>query len=548
MRVPAFSDRLILGLTVTVGGTAHTIPPGDIRAFELSLWSWGLEGHVEFLVADNKASGGKQKDEVLANFLKPDLGEVSLEVKASVTDTATKPTITSFKMKGLIVDKTLEELPANTVRGSPLLYRRYGVRFRDAARLLWSQHYPCVLYTSKTLKDVFDEHKGEKISLTYDWSADLDVTRPQIFLGLDPESGASFYDFLLWYVDTRNGVLSYDYTAQGYKLSAAKDATGTPINLRPEDVAEVQVVFPEVIRHEVTVLNSYTESATTAPITQSNAVTGIRQDILLSTPIADDVEARKTLETARLKVRGQEVELAWRRFPAVAFAPGSLVKLASGQGWAAAGVPATETFRVRSMSLRGEALEPGPDAEHMEPNAGYSLTMTTRLELKDEKYVELPAYTTPRYPRYVEGKIVSEVGEDADETWQAYTDSATSVDSYKVKIPLWENQIITVPFNPNLLPGHFYFPAYKNERVLVALDFQRSWLKRFIDWRAGARMPSDGQGVHLLMGKTTKSGTSMKHFYEEAKPVFLLQRTNEKDTAKIEIKEGSMLIQVKEEQ
>src|SRR6185503_606281 len=114
VRVPAFSDRLILGLTVTLGGTEHTIPPGDIRAFELSLWSWGLEGHVEFLVADNKALGGKQKDAVLADFLKQDLGEVSLEVKASVTDTATKPAITSFKVKGLIVDKTLEELPANT--------------------------------------------------------------------------------------------------------------------------------------------------------------------------------------------------------------------------------------------------------------------------------------------------------------------------------------------------------------------------------------------------------------------------------------------------
>lgn len=554
----AFADRLDLGLTLTIGGTAHAIPSSDVLAFELDLHGWGHEGRVEFRVLDETAHGGQKQDKLLADFLKPDLVEVALELKAVHSDTATKPTFTSLKVKGLGLDKALTEEGVAQVKGAGITYRHYTVRFVDPARLLWSQHHPCVLYTQKTLQDVLDAHKGDKISLANDWAAQLDATLPLIFLGLTPEAGASFYDFVVWFVHTRDGVLAYDYTAQGYQLRATKDATGTPLTLSAADVDRVAVVFPEVARHDVAILNAAAESPKNQAITNAQAVTGIRQDVLLRTDIADDVQARVTLETARLKVRGLEVELDWNRFPPVAFAPGALVKLPDTAGWKAAGVPSTETFRVRRMSLRAEPLpvdgdDAGPDGEGEEgarrpkPESRYLVTFTTRLEKKDEKHVDLPPFTAPVYPRFVEGLIVSEVGEQKDETWQAYTDEATSLDSYKVKLPLFANQIIQVPFNANLQPGHFYFPAYKGARVLVALDFLRAWLKRHLDWRAGARLPSDGQGVHLLVGKTTTSGTSMRHFYEDNKPLWRLMRTNESDTEKIELKEGNLLILVKEE-
>ncbi len=548
MRARTFRDRLAVAVTLTAGGTAHAIPPGDVKAFELDLHAWGFEGRVDFIVHDNSAASGLETDSLKADFLAQDLIEVEVELKAVHTDAATQPAVTPLKVKGLVAERSLVELPGASMAGAPLLHRRYSVSFQDAARLLWTQHYPCVLYTQKTLQDVLDAHKGQKISLTYDWQAGLGTTCPQLFLGLLPEDGASFYDFLLWYVDTRNGVLAYDYASQGYTLSAAKGSAGTPVDALASDVDALELQFPEVPRHEVTVLNAVAEGPSTRPVTQAQAVTGIRQDVLLRTPITNEVDARVTLETARLKVRGMEVALGWRRFPAAAIGPGSLVKLPSAEAWAAAGIPAGGTFRVRHLHVRGEALQPGPDAEHLETNAGFDFSMSTLLEKQEETWVPLPPYTPPRWPRYVEGTIVSEVGEAAHETWQAYTDSATSQDGYRVKLPLWANQLITVPFNPNLLPGHFYFPAYKGERVLVGLDFQKAWLKRFLDWRAGARMPADGQGTHLMMGKAEANGTSMKHSYADGKPVFLMQRTNAKDTARIEIKEGSLLLEVKEEQ
>ncbi len=544
-----FDERLVVTLTLTINGKAHKVIAGSNKRFALDLWSWGLEGEAEFVLTDTQGRGGQEKDALLADFLKPDLVEVALEVKAVLPETSGRPTHTGLTVQGYVTDKTLHESVVTTGDSDLILHRRYGIRFVDAARLLWRQHHPCALYTQKTVKDVLEAHKGEKISLAYDWDAVLGTTHPMLFVGLDPRGGASFYDWVLWLVHSHGGVFTYDYTAKGYKFAAAKDGSGTPAKLHEDNLEGLEVLLPEIIRHDVTVLNATAVSPQTQPVTQKNAVTGIRQDVLLCTPIADQVQARVDLETARLKHRGPEIDVVWRSFPEKAFTPGTLVKLPANEAWGAAGVAKDATLRVRSLHLSGEVTDEKLQEEvYSDPYALFAFSMHTRLEPKDETHVEVPAWQPPRYPYYVEGLIVSEQGAEKDETWQAYTDSNTSLDEYKVKVPLFENQIIPAPFNPNLLPGHFYFPAYKGERVLVGLDFQRAWIKRFLDWRTGARMPQDGQGVQLLMGKTTENGTALKHFYTDDKPVFLMQRTSEKDTQKIQLDEGTLLIVVKEEQ
>jgi hypothetical protein len=541
-------ERLSMSLTLTVGGNTHKVTAGHIKRFALQLWSWGWEGEIEFLLTDTKGRGGTQKDALLADFIQQDLIAVTLELKAALPETSARPSQTALKVQGFVSEKTLAEEAVSTGESSLILHRRYGIRFQDAARLLWRQHYPCSLYTAKTVKDVLEEHKGEKIPLTYDWDAGLGTSHPLLFVGLDPQGGASFYDWVLWYVQSHSGVFTYDYTAQGYAFTGAKAATGTPMRFHEDNLERLEVLLPEVIRHDVTVLNAVAEGPQRQPVTQTQAVSGIRQDVLLCTPIADEVQARVDLETARLKARGPELELTWRSFPEKAFAPGALVKLPADDAWGAAGLAKDAVLRVRSMSLSGEGT---PEMESEVYGDDYTLfasfRMSTRLEPKEEPSVDLPAWQAPPYPRYVEGLIVSEQGEDAHETWQAYTDPDTSLDDYKVKVPLFADQIIPAPFNPNLLPGHFYFPAYKGERVLVALDWKRAWIKRFLDWRTGVRMPQEGQGVQLMVGKTPESGTALKHFYTDDKPVFLMQRTNAKDTQKIQLNEGTLLIQVKEE-
>ena len=294
-----FSERLKVSLTLKHGDNSHTIAPGNVRAFELELRSWGFEGWIEFLVADKAPSGGQHKDELLADFLKPDLAQVSLVVERVLADSADS-TITTLQLEGLVSDKSLTELSTSGALDSPIFFRRYGVRFMDAARLLWRQHFPCELYTHKTLQEIIEAHKGEHIRLAYDWSDELSPTRPQFFVGLNPEQGSSFYDFLLWFVSGRGGVFAYDYVGKQYKLSAEKDASAEPITLHRDEVSALEVLFPEVIRHEVTVLNSWAEGPASEPVQQPQAVAGVRQDVLLRTPISDEAQARVQREQKRL--------------------------------------------------------------------------------------------------------------------------------------------------------------------------------------------------------------------------------------------------------
>jgi hypothetical protein len=103
-----------------------------------------------------------------------------------------------------------------------------------------------------------------------------------------------------------------------------------------------------------------------------------------------------------------------------------------------------------------------------------------------------------------------------------------------------------VPYEPHAKSGTLYLPLYKDERVLVAFDFRRAWIHALLDWRADARVPKDGQGQHLFLGKKAKSNTSMLHDYEDDKPVFRILRTHDKDTLLFKLEEGKMTLKVEE--
>jgi hypothetical protein len=115
-----------------------------------------------------------------------------------------------------------------------------------------------------------------------------------------------------------------------------------------------------------------------------------------------------------------------------------------------------------------------------------------------------------------------------------------------VTVPLW-NKTVSVPGEPIHFPGEFYYPPYKNERVLVALYFDRAELHRYLDWGENVRTPQDGQGDQLLLGKNKTNQTSLTHDYQDNKPVWRMHRVLDKDTETIRIAEGTLLMQTKEE-
>ena len=66
----------------------------------------------------------------------------------------------------------------------------------------------------------------------------------------------------------------------------------------------------------------------------------------------------------------------------------------------------------------------------------------------------------------------------------------------------------------------FYAPEHRDARVLLALELDAARIERLLDWRPGGRVAPDGQGEHLLFGKSDTSKTSILHDYQDDKPVF----------------------------
>jgi len=541
-------EKLAITLKLTVGGKEHVIPGGNVRGFSLRLESWGAEGWIEFVVQDDKKSGGgKYEDKLLADFVKPDLGELSIEIEPGHLETKTEAADVKIATGGIVLEKWVwEEVTERVVDDPAVLFRRYHVSFADPARALWRQHFPSVLYTKKSFKDVIEAHKGDKISLSYDWDV-ITTQVPIVFFHLDPAARASFYDLVQWYVCGNNGVFTFDHANQNYSIKKAKDTSGEAKELIADDLVRMKSIFPEVPRHKPRVLSSYTEATRNEVCDNDNAATGIFHDVLMRSPIAQNVDDRVTLEKARPLLPKREVELVFRRFPTIAMAPGSLVKISTKGGHSADLLAASEPFRVYSLVLEARALDEGPEASYGEEAAGFSLDFLAFLETKSEARVHLPAFAPPRFPGRLEGKVVSAVGEDAEITYDFTTDSDTSVDTYRVKIPLFENQEVDAPYEPESGAGNVYMPLYKNQRVLVAFDFKKAWVERLLDWRAEARVPKDGQGQHVFMGKTSTNNTSMLHDYQDEKPVLRVLRTNDKDTVLLRLEEGKMTLKVEEQ-
>lgn len=542
---PAAQSLLAVALVVTIDGTAHAIPCSQVKRVAVDLWSHGFQAEVEFCTSPHRAA-----DPLFAAFATPALIEVTLSlVNARLTGSATADPIA---VAGIVTHKEWAEQTGEvTVSGRPVMHRRYTLRFADPARVLWRQHFPCELHVDKPLKDVIDAQKGAKITITYDWAAELDAERPLVFLPLGlPENAASFYDFVCWFAATRGGVLSYASKTKAYKLSAAKDATGTALPLEPTEVGPVRLEFPETPRASAVVLNSSIAiAAKTAATANASGVAGVRRDFLVRHPVAADVDARAALEEKRLAARGHEVVVPFALYPTRTVLPGTLVDF-SHAGFGAAVFTAGKTYRIRELTVRASSADQDPSPEDAVAPRPFAAEVVARLELQAEAWAALPAFVAPRWPARVEGTIVSEQGDEPEETWQAYTDSATSLDRYKVKVPLYKasaDVFVYAPFDPNGMPGHLYFPAYKGATVLLAFQLFSVLIEKFLDWRATGRLPQDGQGNHILVGKTPTNRTSLSHTYVEQKPVLLVARLNDKDTQTIELKDGTITIRTKED-
>lgn len=536
----SFTDDLAITLALTIAGQKYTIPAGDVKSLELSLHSYGFNGKISFVVAVEGST-----DKLFTPITtKNDLIELSLQVKSFVkhSKTASIP----LKLSGLVTMRSFSEQTLTNILPSQalMLNRHYHLVFADPAQVLWKQHYPYDLLVDSSLKTLITAHTSAKIKLKYDWSV-LETVHPVLSLSLGAAgSRTSFYDFLLWLVDSQNGVFSYDIATNQYSLTASKSSAGTAQSLDAFEIAKFGVDFPEVLRHQPKVLNSYAESAKITAISNDKMESPIRRDYLASYPVASDMQARVTLETARFKQRLHEVWIEYQKFQLQVTPPGQMVDFKNSPAWNSSLFVQSKTYRVREWQLHANWAKQGVAPGY----SCYEMSLSLRLENSSELSVDLPTYTLPVYPFFVEGKIVSEKGEETETTYQFYTDSKTSLNYYYTRIPLWSDKKVRSAYQPNLDTGQFYFPPYKNARVLIGLNFDNAFIAAFLNWKEGAALPQESLGNHLIMGKSTTSKNTIKHSYVDSKPELQIQRTLDKDTELMQFSDGYIILRTQTEE
>ena len=537
MECHTFSDSLKLSLDLQIGDDIFTIPGADIKRCHLNLYLYGFDGYLSFRIpADGR------EDTLITPFTTLDLIKVNLGIIAvyNLPDPPPEP----LQVQGVVTTKSVREVSYPAARDNPVLQRLYEIHFKDLAQVLWRQHFPTALFTQTTMKAIIAAQTVEGMSLEMDWDV-LDQEQAMICLGLgSPANTASFYDFLTAYLAFNDGMLTYDYATQTYQITGKKSTDGEAVSFLPQDIARIVTTWPETDRHNVHLLNGLADNPATEAITQEQAVTGIRHDRLVRMPIPSHLNARKQLETAKLKTRGPELVVDFGQFPLQTFRPGSFLKL-DAVTWSKDALYVGVTYRAFRIRLCADAINPNPEDDFDPEFTQYRVQYQTELESQASTWLHYPPFQPPAYPIYVEGKIISEIGDKPDKTYQIETDETTAEDQYRVSIPLWDKEIKIV-YEPGFLNPHFYFPLYRDTKLLIALYLDNARIVRVLDWGARVRLAMDTQGNHILFGKNETDETSLQYVYQDGKPVLSLKRVLDNDTELVQLEEGAIILQTKE--
>jgi len=533
-----FGDRLKLTFTLVIGSDTFSLPAGSIKHLDVALTTSGFDAEVGFFV-----SSETEPDAIFPRLSTSDVTQATLSLangRITFADDAAHPLVVT----GYVTDRRVREVVSRSVSGEPVVGRHYVVRFVDPARAFWRQHRPLELYVDTSMHDVIELHKAQGMSISYDW-AQLDEALDVLCVGLGGEQDASFYDFVVWYLHENHGVLELDPGTGSYRIGKTKARGGESRPIEEDTVAEIRVLAPEPVRYATTVLNPCTEAAVPQKsLTNDLAAPGVSVGAFAYTLLAARFDQRVQIETERLVPGEHRVEVTYKACPELLSPPGQLMTL--GDKLSNRLYPFGKKYRAVEIRVTAREKDDGDGETNLAaPTAAYDLELRALLELASDPTPRLPPFRRPRYPVMVEGRVLSASGQPHDRTFYALEGASDSLYRYRINIPLW-NKIIVAPFVPGGLTGHFFFPAFKNQRVLCALDFDGARISSYLEW--AGKLSKDTQGDQLVLGWNDQSETIVSHVYEEEKPVLRVARRLAGDTETMTVSEGTILMVVKEEQ
>jgi hypothetical protein len=547
--VEGCEECLAITLSLIINGQVYQIPGANVKHCHLSAFAYGFNGTIGFY-----APVEQRPDLLLSAFTGAELISVDLAINAVLNLPKQPPP--ALTVKGLVSEKSLSEYAYRQVKTAPVLHRYYQFNFCDPAQLLWQQHYPSELYVDTCMNTVIKAQLVPAIKLDIDFPP-ADTVMPLICLALGNtenlttgqngmDNQASFYDFVLAYIHENNGFLTYDYQNQSYNISAQAPPLNTNSAFLPHHVANIQHQWPAIKRSVTNLLNGTADNSQNTPLVNSQAVGGIKHDIMLRHTIDEQYTQRKELQDKKLAVTGPAIHLSLNQWPTMQSCwPGDEISVNSavdGQHF----LYADKQYRCHSLSIDAQALDNQPEKDLDLKFTQYKLSYRAVGHLAESQQPPLPQYVLARYPLYVEGLIISEQGEEDQKTYDVPENPDTGQFEYKINIPLW-NVTIKLVLEADFLHSHFYFPLYRNTKLLLAFDLYQAHIVKVLNWGDGVQLPMATQGNHILFGKTSEDQTSLSHIYKDGRPVLTIKRTKQKDTELVQMEEGSIILQTCEE-
>ena len=533
-----FVNRLTASLVLQAKGKKITVPAGNIKRFGVHLHPWGFEATAVFWLV---SQASESEDTLFDWFVADDLIEASMSLDRTFDTVGEKAE--PLKVRGFVEERSVLERAFPELASGPVLHRRYAIRFRDPAAFAWSRHRPSTLLANASHGELIQAQTPASIRLGRKWKkASKKHAMLALGLGQDP-GGASFLDFVTW-LGRRDGfALFFDPDQDSYTLDDTKPRQ-KPLSFPGDDVETVEIHFDPAPRHAITVLDGSAEAKTKEKkVANPRGLQGVTQELLLVPPIAQDVDDRVKAVRPSLDVPKPRLEIRFSRFPSITLRSMGLYDFSDD--FSQRLFPARKKYRLLHLHIEAEAERQAATDDSDDDTNSFVLDLSADFEESADPRLAHREIVEPTWPFVVEGKLVSDVGAKDEGTFQAYTDPKVKVEHHQVFVPLWSKKI-PVPFHPNLTPGHFYFPPYKDARVLLALSFEEAEIARFLDWRPGARLPKESQGNHILFGKKAKDETSVRHTYVDSKPTLTVERTSSRDHQTIVVSEGTILLRTEE--
>ena len=531
-----FSDRLELTLTLSIAGRVFTLPAGCVRDVAVSAKAWGFEGSAAFVV-----SSEIEEDTLLAAFETRDRIDVKIAIRTRPLDNPEDTSDRKVSFSGIAIDRRIVETVTDELTGSPILERRYELTVRDALAFLWSAHRPLDLLANASMTDILERHTPAGTTLDIDLPR-FEEKQDVFFVPLHGEAPASFYDFVVGFVDETGGVLEHAATAGTYRIGAKKKKPKTVTTIGPEELGALCLLPREPRRHSSRVLNHWADGTKKELVPNTLAVTGVRRDVVAYTFVTAPFTRAVAREKARLTEGEHDIAVTLQKCPDRLPAPGEGAGISEELGDTR--YSSKKTYRVTTLDLhaRGPTNE---EATLEDVTATFDLDVTIGAELASEPLPRLPGFRRTHTPILVEGRVLSASGDDDDRTFFVGANDSTNAWQLRCHIPLW-NVDIVVPFEPGFFPGHFFFPPYKGQRVLVALERDRAKIHAYLDWAANGRTPMSAQGNRMALGYRDGNGTTVDHSYVDAKPQLVIERKLAGDFERVEMRENTVFFHVEE--